>query len=204
MTTTDSTDRPDPRVPGSDVHRLATGTHHDPHAVLGAHPVAGGTVLRTIRPDALSVTAVIGGVDHPLEHQADGLFVGLVDIEDLIDYRYRVVYPGPDGTTTEYVVADGYRFLPTLGELDLHLFAEGRHERLWDILGAHLRSYDTPDGTVTGTSFSVWAPDAVGVTVIGSFDGWSGRSTPMRSLGSSGVWEVFVPDIGVGTQYKFR
>ena len=204
MSTTDSTHEPDPRVPGADMHLLRTSTHHDPHSVLGAHPVAGGTVLRTVRPDAISVSAVIGGVDLPLTQQSDGVFVGLVDIEDLIDYRYRVVYPDGTGGTTEYVVADGYRFLPTLGELDLHLFAEGRHERLWEILGAHLRSFDTPDGRVSGTSFSVWAPDAVGVTVIGSFDGWTGRTAPMRSLGSSGVWEVFVPDVGVGTRYKFR
>lgn len=103
------------------------------------------------------------------------------------------------------VSADGYRFLPTLGELDLHLFGEGRHERLWEILGAHRRRYDTPpDGTVTGTSFAVWAPNARGVSVIGDFDGWSGRNFPMRVLGSTGVWELFVPGIEAGDLYKFR
>ncbi|MBJ7290250.1 1,4-alpha-glucan branching protein GlgB [Williamsia sp.] len=194
----------DAAMPAQDLHRLRVGTHHDPHSVLGAHPVPGHTILRTLRPDATAVVAVIGGKDHPMQRQADGLFVVAVPYADLIDYRYRVTYPAADGTTTDYLVADGYRFLPSLGELDLHLFAEGRHERLWDILGAHLRSYDTPDGTVTGTSFAVWAPNARGITLIGSFDGWAGRSTPMRSLGSSGVWEVFVPDVGAGTRYKFR
>ena len=99
---------------------------------------------------------------------------------------------------------DPYRWLPTLGEIDLHLIGEGRHERLWDALGAHVRSYDTPSGPVTGTSFAVWAPTAQGVRVTGDFDGWAGWTHPMRSLGSSGVWEIFVPGVGVGTRYKFR
>ncbi|HEX8123003.1 MAG TPA: 1,4-alpha-glucan branching protein GlgB, partial [Solirubrobacteraceae bacterium] len=80
----------------------------------------------------------------------------------------------------------------------------GRHERLWDALGAHVRSYDTPNGAVTGTSFAVWAPTAQGVRVTGDFDGWAGWTHPMRSLGSSGIWEIFVPGVGVGTRYKFR
>ena len=103
-----------------------------------------------------------------------------------------------------HTVDDPYRWLPTLGEIDLHLIGEGRHERLWDALGAHVRTYDTPSGPVTGTSFAVWAPTAQGVRVTGDFDGWAGWTHPMRSLGSSGVWEIFVPGVGVGTRYKFR
>jgi 1,4-alpha-glucan branching enzyme len=101
-------------------------------------------------------------------------------------------------------VDDPYRWLPTLGELDLHLLGEGRHERLWDVLGAHVRSYETPEGVVEGTSFAVWAPNARGVRVCGDFDGWDGRANPMRSLGSSGVWELFIPGLPAGTCYKFR
>lgn len=141
-------------APGDhDLSLLARGQHHDPHSVLGAHPMPGGTAIRALRPNALSVTAVIGGKDHELTHVAHGVFSALVPVEDLADYRLRVEYPGGHQVT----VADGYRFLPTLGELDLHLFGEGRHERLWDILGAHLQSYTTPDGPVNGTSFAVWA-----------------------------------------------
>ncbi|SIS23692.1 1,4-alpha-glucan branching protein GlgB [Williamsia sterculiae] len=184
--------------------RLQSGTDHNPHAVLGAHEVGDHTVLRTLRPDAVAVVAVIGGVDHPMQRQGDDLFVVAVPVTDLVDYRYRVTYPDGSGGTTDHVVADGYRFLPSLGELDLHLFSEGRHERLWEVLGAHHRGYQTPDGPVSGTSFAVWAPNARGVTVFGSFDGWRARTAPMRSLGSTGVWEVFVPDVGVGTRYKFR
>ncbi len=160
-----------------DLELLARGEHHDPHSVLGAHPHADGTVLRALRPNAESVSAVIGGKNFPLEHVSNGIFAALVPYPDLIDYRYSVTYPG--GHTV--LAADPYRFLPTLGELDLHLFGEGRHERLWDILGAHPRSYETPDGPVDGTSFAVWAPAARGVTVVGDFDGWSGQFAPCES-----------------------
>ncbi len=83
------------------------------------------------------------------------------------------------------------------------LIGEGRHEELWTVLGAHVRRYDTVSGPDTGTSFAVWAPSARGVRVIGDFNGWDGAGHPMRALGSSGVWELFVPDIGAGTHYKF-
>ncbi|MGC7322944.1 1,4-alpha-glucan branching enzyme, partial [Mycobacteroides abscessus subsp. massiliense] len=99
---------------------------------------------------------------------------------------------------TSLVIADDYRFLPTLGEVDLHLFNEGRHERLWEILGAHPRSFVTADGEVSGVSFAVWAPNARGVSVIGDFNGWNGNDAPMRTLGSSGVWELFWPGMTLG------
>ena len=83
--------------------------------------------------------------------------------------------------------------MPTVGELDEHLIREGRHERLWEVLGAHVRRYETPRGTVEGVSFAVWAPNARGVKVTGDFDYWEARAYPMRSLGSSGVWEIFIP-----------
>ena len=85
--------------------------------------------------------------------------------------------------------------MPTVGELDQHLIREGRHERLWEVLGAHVRRYDTPRGTVEGVSFAVWAPNARGVKVTGDFDYWEARAYPMRSLGSSGVWEIFIPGV---------
>ncbi|MCC3315537.1 1,4-alpha-glucan branching protein GlgB [Nocardia africana] len=183
-----------------DLMLLAAGTHTDPHTVLGAHPHPDGTVIRTLRPHADSVSARIGGVDHPLHHIGHGIFEGVVGFPDLWDYRLIVSYPGSRTVLT----ADGYRFLPTVGELDLHLLGEGRHRRLWEVLGAHPRRYTTLDGEVTGTSFAVWAPNARGVTVFGDFDSWSGTSTPLRRLGSSGVWEVFVPGVAVGTRYKYR
>lgn len=199
-----ATSRPGTSHPGAfdpaDRSRLVDGTHRDPHAVLGAHPHPRGTVIRALRPTAASVSARIDGVDHPLTDFGDGLFGALVPVHDLRDHRLVVTYR-PDHTR---VVADGYCFPPTLGELDLHLFGEGRHERLWEVLGAHQRHLQTPAGEVCGTSFAVWAPRADAVSVIGDFDGWSGHSFPMRTLGSSGIWEVFVPDVGPGELYKYR
>ncbi|MGQ4596314.1 1,4-alpha-glucan branching protein GlgB [Nocardia sp. R6R-6] len=183
-----------------DLMLLAAGTHADPHTVLGAHPHPDGTAVRVLRPHAEMVSVRVGGVDHALDSLGHGVFAAVVPYPDLMDYRVVTTYPG--GSTI--ISADGYRFLPTLGELDLHLIGEGRHERLWDVLGAHPRRYHTLDGEVEGTSFAVWAPNARGVTVIGDFDGWSGNTAPMRSLGSSGVWEVFLPGIGPGAKYKYR
>ncbi|WP_280212777.1 1,4-alpha-glucan branching protein GlgB [Nocardia cyriacigeorgica] len=179
---------------------LAAGTHPDPHTVLGAHPHPDGTVVRVLRPHADTVTARVGGDEHRLDSLGHGVFAGVLPYPDLLDYRIVTTYPG--GQTV--VGADGYRFLPTLGELDLHLIGEGNHQRLWEVLGAHPRRYTTLDGEVHGTSFAVWAPNARGVSVMGDFDGWSGAGTPMRSLGSSGIWELFVPGVEPGTRYKYR
>ncbi|MGX7679419.1 1,4-alpha-glucan branching protein GlgB [Jatrophihabitans sp. DSM 45814] len=183
-----------------ELDRLVAGNHAQPHSVLGAHPVAPGrTAIRTLRPEADSVSVLLDGKRTALQqiHPA-GVFAGVVEA-DPTDYRLEVSY----GSQT-FVVDDPYRWLPTLGELDLYLVGEGRHEELWKVLGAHVRSYDTPSGPVIGTSFAVWAPNATGVRVQGDFDYWSGRAFPMRSLGSSGIWELFVPGVGDGTRYKFN
>ena len=187
-------------VARDELNRLVDGAHHDPHSLLGAHPTGDGrTVIRTLRPEASRVTAVVDGVRTPLEPlHGGGVFGGVVDGVPA-DYRLDVVY-GQESFTVD----DPYRWLPTLGEVDLHLIGEGRHENLWQVLGAHVRSYDTPGGKVTGTSFAVWAPSARGVRVTGDFDYWSGRGFPMRAMGSSGVWELFVPDVGDGAHYKFQ
>ncbi|WBP93253.1 1,4-alpha-glucan branching protein GlgB [Mycolicibacterium neoaurum] len=188
------------RPSDTDLGRLVAGEHHDPHSVLGAHEYDDHTVIRVLRPHAESVTALIGGQRYPLTHLDAGLFAVALPITKLIDYRLEVQYPDAPALT----VADAYRFLPTLGEMDLHLFAEGRHERLWEALGAHPRTYETPDGPVEGVSFAVWAPNAKGVSLIGEFNLWGGNEAPLRSLGSSGVWEVFWPGFPADGLYKFR
>ena len=186
-------------VPAGDLDRLRAGVHHDPHSVYGAHRVGDGSVIRVMRPGATDVQVLLGDRTVDLEPLGDGLFAGAVPDEDVPDYRVRACYP--DGAT--HTVADGYRFLPTLGEMDVHLIGEGRHEKLWTVLGAHVRTYDTPDGPVTGTSFAVWAPNARGISVVGSFNGWNPVAHPMRVLGTSGVWELFVPDVTDGALYKY-
>jgi len=183
-----------------DYEKLIGGDTHDPHGILGIHPLPNGdSVIRTLRHSAKSVTVLTQGREVPMKHVHGGVFAVTI-AGPAVDYRLRVEY-GPDAV---YEVDDPYRWLPTLGEVDLYLIGEGRHEFLWTVLGAHLRTYDTPIGAVTGTSFAVWAPSARGVRVSGDFDHWSGAGQPMRSLGSSGVWEVFLPDVGAGTRYKFQ
>jgi 1,4-alpha-glucan branching enzyme len=176
--------------------RLADGRHPDPHAVLGAHPSSTRTTIRAFRPHADAVAAVIDGKSYPLARVHDaGIFAGVVPGTDVPDYRLEVTYGGET-----HVHDDPYRFLPTLGEIDLHLIGEGRHEDLSSVLGAHVRTY----GSVTGVSFAVWAPNARGVRVAADFNFWDSRGFPMRSMGSSGVWELFVPDIGPGSAYKYE
>jgi len=198
-------DVPPPPAPPSgpsidEYEKLIGGDTHDPHGILGTHPQTdGSTVIRTLRHHAKSVTLLTEGKEIPMEHVHGGVFAVTVQGPPT-DYRLRVDY-GPGAV---YEVDDPYRWLPTLGEIDLHLIGEGRHEFLWNVLGAHVRTYKTPIGSVTGTSFAVWAPNARGVRVSGDFDHWSGAGQPMRSLGSSGVWEIFLPDVHAGTRYKFQ
>ncbi|GJF19919.1 1,4-alpha-glucan branching enzyme [Streptomyces sp. HO565] len=178
-----------------DRERLLAGTHHDPHSVLGAHPVPGGIAVRVFRPYALAVTVLAGELRAELGHDGDGFFSGLLPLDEVPAYRLLVAY---EGTVQE--TEDPYRFLPTLGDLDLHLIGEGRHEQLWQALGAH----PTTHQGVTGTRFAVWAPNARGVRVAGGFNFWDGTGHPMRSLGGTGVWEVFLPGIDAGELYKFE
>jgi 1,4-alpha-glucan branching enzyme len=178
---------------------VVRGEHGHPHAVLGPHPHEGGVTFRVLKPLAESVTVVWDDQEVTLAHEHEGVWVGAADVADVPGYRLRVGY---DGAVHE--VDDPYRFLPTLGDVDLHLINEGRHERLWDVLGAHVHHYSGPLGdTVSGTSFAVWAPSGRGVRVKGDFNSWDGREHPMRQLGSSGIWELFVPGTGSGTAYKF-
>jgi 1,4-alpha-glucan branching enzyme len=187
-------------IEGDAFDRLVGGVHHDPHGLLGAHPTADGrTIIRALRPHASHVTALIGGERVELARLHPGGVFGTVVDGSPTDYRLEVAYGGDAS-----IVDDPYRWLPTLGEMDLYLIGEGRHENLWQVLGAHVRTYDTATGPVSGTSFAVWAPSANGVRVAGDFDYWSGEANPMRSLGASGVWELFVPGLGEGTHYKFK
>ncbi|OFS21153.1 1,4-alpha-glucan branching protein GlgB [Corynebacterium sp. HMSC04H06] len=183
----------EPTIAAEDLSRLDHCQHHDPHAFYGWHD---GTV-RTRQPGAESVELLTAAGTTPMRAAGHDIFEA--DLPEQQDYRLRVGYPGGANRT----VADGYAFLPTLGTLDLHLVAEGRHERLWEILGANLKEYDTQLGTVTGTAFAVWAPNALGVAVVGDFCGWNPTQYPMRSLGATGIWEVFIPGVGEGERYKF-
>ncbi|MFI1292225.1 1,4-alpha-glucan branching enzyme [Streptomyces sp. NPDC020792] len=184
-----------PPLDPADRERLLSGAHHDPHALLGAHPVPGGIALRVLRPFARAVSVVVDGERTPLASEGGGLFSAVLPLAAIPDYTLVVGYE-----LDEYEVHDPYRFLPALGELDLHLIREGRHEQLWQALGAEPMTHQG----VRGTRFTVWAPNARGVRVAGDFSHWDGTAFPMRSLGAAGVWELFLPGIGEGAKYKFE
>jgi 1,4-alpha-glucan branching enzyme len=173
--------------------------HPNPHHVLGAHEVDSGVAIRVHRPDAVAVRALPErGEAVELERiRPGGLFEGVVRGASL-PLRYRLEVEYANGNT--FLFDDPFRFLPSLGELDLHLAGEGRHEELYAKLGVHLRELDG----VAGAAFAVWAPAARSVSVVGDFNGWDGRLHPMRSLGSAGIWELFVPGLEAGTNYKFE
>ena len=182
-----------------ELDRIVDGSHHDPHVILGPHAGKDGVTVRVLRPMAEAVDVVMGNARIPLAHEHRGIWVGVLPGRDVPDYSLDVTYAG-----TIVPSDDPYRFLPTLGDVDLHLIGEGRHEELWRVLGAHVRTYPSLHGDVTGVSFAVWAPNAQGVRVTGSFNYWDSQAHPMRSLGSSGVWELFVPGVGDGSVYKFE
>ncbi|MFO0602850.1 MAG: 1,4-alpha-glucan branching protein GlgB [Polyangiales bacterium] len=175
--------------------------HPDPHGVLGAHPSGDGAwVVRAWHPDAAGASCLPPGNRPPVAmtrvHPA-GLWAARV--EGLApgahcDFRFTFA----NGVTLR--VTDPYSFGPTWGPVDEHLAAEGRHWSLHDRLGAHVR---TVEG-VAGTAFAVWAPHARRVSVVGTMNHWDGRRHPMRRLGATGVWELFLPSVEPGARYKFE
>ena len=175
---------------------LVEGRHGDPFALLGPHLGPGGWILRALCPGALSVTAVTldGSVLAALArvHPA-GLFAAT--IPGRVPYRLRIAWPGGEQETE-----DPYAFPPLLGELDLHLIAEGRHRELGRTLGAQAM---TVEG-VEGVRFAVWAPNARRVSVVGDFNAWDGRRHPMRRRIEAGVWEIFIPRLRPGARYKYE
>jgi len=197
-----------------EIERIVAGTHHDPHSILGVHPGPDGFVIRALRPFAATVAVLLeDGGRFPMDHVHLGVFAVTVPYDEVPGepdrppaYRIAVAYPDADGTTGPETIADDpYRHLPTLGEVDLYLIGEGRHEELWRVLGAHVRDLGRDGlGEITGTSFAVWAPNARSVRVIGDFNHWNGQGHLMRSLGGAGIWDLFVPGIGAGTRYKYE
>ncbi len=188
----------------AELESLVQVRHRSPHTLLGMHPLGDGSgvVVRAYVPEAVSVE-----IEPVHEKQKprirlkriheSGLFEG-VSKEARHVYAYDLVVKDAGGQINRR--RDPYSFLPTLGEQDLYLFGKGDERKIFDKLGAQLRTIDG----VAGTSFAVWAPNAQRVSVIGSFNHWNGRCHLMRCLGASGVWEIFIPGIGEGSLYKFE
>ena len=184
----------------AELKSLIDGTESCPHRLLGHHSIGGGgTVVRGLFPGAIQCEILKKqskrGLKMTLLHEL-GLFERTFKEKELFRYQFKVTYP--DGTVTQ--VEDPYRFLPTISEYDLFLFGKGDDHQIYQKLGSHLR---TMDG-VKGVSFAVWAPSARRVSVVGDHNFWNGRSHPMRSLGASGVWELFIPHLQAGARYKFE
>ncbi len=183
---------------------LLQAQNRSPHSLLGMHKLGNGAgvVVRAFAPDAAKVEVVptLEKSRPPIllqkVHDA-GLFEGTSDKAGDV-YAYDLVITTHQGRKSQ--TRDGYSFLPTLGETDLYLFGQGNERRIYDKLGAHLRTIDG----VAGASFAVWAPDAQRVSVVGDFNSWDGRRHPMRILGASGVWELFVPGLEQGAHYKYE
>ncbi len=188
-------------LPPDEVDRFVGGEHSDPFRVLGPHRVGDGLEIRVFRPDARRIDIVLD--QHPEEPiaaqkiQQDGFFCATVR-NATRDLPYHIRVTAWDGS--HYLTRDPYQYGPIMGEVDLHLFAEGQHWKIYDKFGAHLRTI----GDATGVYFAVWAPNAQRVSVVGDFNGWDGRVNPMRKLIGSGVWELFLPGIKQGAHYKFE
>lgn len=178
---------------------VSQGRFHSPHDVLGAHAAGGHIVVRVIRKLADKVFIETAAGLTEAEHEYNGIWRAVLPGIEIPSYRVVAVYGG-----VEYRSDDAYRYLPTLGEMDTYLFGEGRHEKLWEVLGAHVRTYSDELGDVTGTSFAVWAPEAKAVRVVGDFNAWEGSSYAMRTMGTSGVWELFIPEAKEGQRYKYE
>ncbi|MGH8271102.1 MAG: GlgB N-terminal domain-containing protein, partial [Gammaproteobacteria bacterium] len=175
---------------------LATDEYSDPFAVLGSHEAGDRIEVRVFQPGARAVTLIDGGGRKltVAEERFPGFFCAELPRKRK-NYRLQVSWADGDS-----VFDDAYRFGFVLGDLDVHLLAEGTHHETWRVLGAHPR---TMDG-VAGTAFAVWAPNARRVSVVGEFNGWDGRRLPMRLRHACGVWELFVPQVHEGALYKYE
>src|SRR5436190_1432200 len=188
-------------LPPDEVNLFVGGTHSDPFRVLGPHRVGDDLEIRVFRPDARKIEIVLD--QHPEEPiaaqkiQQDGFFCATVR-NATRDLPYHLRVTAWDGS--HYLTRDPYQYGPIMGEVDLHLFTEGQHWKIYDKFGAHVRTI----GDTAGVYFAVWAPNAQRVSVVGDFNGWDGRVNPMRKLVGSGVWELFLPGITEGAHYKFE
>lgn len=183
----------------TEIDRLINADHHDPHTVLGIHEVKDGVAVRAYIPDMAEI-AVIDIHDrkkrYHMERVRENFFEAVIPGRSVFAYDLHMVnYRGEHFTNR-----DPYSFLPSLGEMDLYLFNEGNHHEIHKKLGAHVMEVDG----VRGTRFAVWAPNARRVSVVGEFCEWDGRRYQMRSLGHSGVWEIFIPGVTESAIYKFE
>ncbi len=189
------------KVPPDELNSFLAATHGDPFRLLGPHRQGDELNIRVFRPDAARVEVLVDGSDHgAIEAEKihrDGFFAASVPGANR-DLAYKLRLTNWEGRQWEQ--GDPYRYGKIMGDVDLHLFGEGQHWRLYDKFGAHVREI----GGASGVYFAVWAPNAQRVSVVGDFNNWDGRINPMRKLLGAGAWELFIPGLEANTHYKFE
>ena len=193
-------DRPEPNRPDPEIEAIVAARHGDPFAFLGLHKTNTGICVRAILPAAQQMAVLDSATGTVVAEgrrvHREGFFVAEIpDRQEPFRYRLRI-----SGGGIMREIDDIYRFSPVLGELDLHLLAEGNHLASYRKLGAHSLEHEG----VEGVAFAVWAPNAQAVSVVGDFNAWDGRRMPMRRRGPSGFWELFVPGLRPGHLYKYQ
>ncbi|MBK0399653.1 1,4-alpha-glucan branching protein GlgB [Limibaculum sp. M0105] len=184
-------------TPPDQAEALASGTHCNPFSILGLHPLDDGYVLRAFIPGADAVDAITPdgrSIVQLAPGPAEGVFAAWLAAAP-VSWRFSA-RRGDDS----WIETDPHAFEPVLGDQDLHFIGEGTHLRLWTALGARVMCHQGVDGT----AFAVWAPNARRVSVVGDFNAWDGRRHAMRPMGTSGVWEIFLPGLPAGTRYKYE
>ncbi len=188
----------------NDLMRIITATHHDPFEVLGKHSSSQGSaisancVVRVFLPGARNANLMIKNEALAMTRiEGTDFFEWCGDSKE-VKTPYQIRWT--DRHNTEHTDFDPYTFAPQLGELDMHLFGEGQHWNVYQLLGAHVRQVDGVDGVF----FATWAPNAERISVVGDFNDWDGRRFPMRVRGGSGLWELFIPGVKPGAIYKFE
>jgi 1,4-alpha-glucan branching enzyme len=185
----------------NEIAALLNASHSDPFRLLGPHRIGNDLLIRVFRPEAREVQ-ILSAKDPSEVYPGDRLHIeGLYQAtvpNGSQDFPYLVKVTGFDGS--ERTLRDPYSYGPIMGEVDLYLFGEGNHHRLYDKFGAHLRDL----GGERGVYFAVWAPNADRVSVVGDFNHWDGRVHPMRKLVGNGVWEIFIPGVKEGEHYKYE
>ena len=183
-----------------EISALVNAEMHDPFRFLGMHELnEEEVVVRALNPEAENVWVVADRLDKDikLEKIADeGLFEGVIKASEIFDYELK--FKNYEGY--EWQLKDPYSYFPVLTDEDLYFFGQGKHYEIYKKMGA---SVITHQGT-EGTHFAVWAPNAQRVSVVGNFNHWDGRTHQMRVLGSSGIWEIFIPGLPEGEIYRFE